>query len=366
MKNIEQIIAIEKEIGQLASGFENYQLSPTETRSEQIANLIRQRVKGLPEKESLRIIGEFEGMGPLAEPMADPQITEILVNGPDQIFIEKNGCLELYPDRFASRLSYLNFCYRLMEEARVIMTNEVPVAQGQLRNFRLHMIGAEITQSFVHICLRRHPENPWTFHKLGEANWGTEEQRRALEKIVKSQMNFLVVGSTGSGKTSVLNACLQSLGKSERCVLIEDTLELKIPNAASMRLLTREDPNGILRKIDQSDLVKNSLRLRPDRLVMGEVRGEEAKDFLMALSTGHAGSFGSLHAASAAQALIRLEMLIQLGAPHWSLNAVRRLIQMSLQAIVVIGRKNDGQRFLEGIYRLTSLEDSGVLLEKVN
>ena len=364
MTLMKKISDIEKEISQLASGFENYQLTPELSRSEQISLLIRQQIKGLSNADAHRVIEEFEGWGPLDLPAKNPEITEILINGIDQIFVERSGRLELWPDQFVSELSYRNFCHRLLDEARVVMTNEVPVVQGQLRNFRLHMIGAEITKSTVHICLRRHPENPWTFDKLGQANWGNNDQRTILQKIVKNQLNFLVVGSTGSGKTSVLNACLQSLNMNDRCVLIEDTLELRVPNKASIRLLTREDPNGILRTIDQSELVRNALRLRPDRIVMGEIRGEEAKDFLMALSTGHAGSFGSIHASSAAQALIRLEMLIQLGAPHWSLNAVRRLIQMSLQAIVVIGKKNDGHRFLEGIYRLTSLEDSGLLLEK--
>jgi len=130
-----------------------------------------------------------------------------------------------------------------------------------------------------------------------------------------------------------------------------------------MRLVTREDPQGVLPPVDQMQLVRRTLRLRPDRIVMGEVRGAEAKDFLMALATGHGGSFGTLHAQDASQALLRLEMLIQMGAPQWGLQAIRRLIQLSLDYVIVAEKNKAGNRHLKGIYRLCSLEDNGFLLE---
>jgi pilus assembly protein CpaF len=340
-------------------------MAPDQNRGEKIQSVIKKRTHELSEPDCKRIHEEFNGDGPLAELFSQTDITEIMVNGPFEIWFEKNGRLNRFHDRFVSKNSFRNYCFRLMEEAKVQLTSENPTAHGHLRQFRLHMIGCELTVSNVHLSFRRHPENPWTLQKLGEKGWGKQDQIVALERLVESKLNFLVVGGTGTGKTSVLNACLQRLPENERTVLIEDTLELKIPNTASMRLLTREDPNGILKKVDQTELVRNALRLRPDRLVMGEIRGDEAKDFLMALATGHAGSFGTLHAATAAQALIRLEMLIQIGAPNWSLSAVRRLIQMSLQAIVVIGRNSEGQRYLEGVYRISSLEENGILLERV-
>lgn len=356
---------IEADLQTLSTEFESYQMAPDQGRQEKIQALIQQKIKTLPAREQNRVQAEFHGDGPLGELFQQADITEILVNGPFDIWFERNGRLQRYDDRFASRNSFRNYCFRLMEEARVQLTSEHPTAHGHLRQFRLHMIGGELTGSQVHLSFRRHPENPWTFEKLSANGWGQEDQIQEIQRIVDSHLNFLVVGGTGTGKTSVLNACLQRLPENERAVLIEDTLELKVPNPASMRLLTREDPNGILKKVDQTELVRNALRLRPDRLVMGEIRGDEAKDFLMALATGHAGSFGTLHAATAAQALIRLEMLVQIGAPNWSLSAVRRLIQMSLQAIVVIGRNEKGERLLEGVYRVSSLEENGLLLEKI-
>lgn len=359
------ILQIESELQNISIDFKIFQRDPKQLQSEKSLELIERRISNLLPIEQERIKAEFFGNGPLASLFDDKEITEILVNGPFKICYEKNGCLNNYEDCFASKLSYRNFCHRLMEEAKIQLTSDSPIAQGNLKSFRIQMIGSELTQDGVHLSLRRHPENPWTFDKLLENGWGNSNQVEAIKKILSQKKNFLVIGGTGTGKTSVLNACLQELGQTERCVLIEDTLELKIANEASMRMLTRTDTNGILRTIQQQDLVKSALRLRPDRLVMGEIRGDEAKDFLMALSTGHSGSFGTLHAASAAQALIRLEMLVQMAAPFWSLQAIRRLIQLSLDYIVVIKRSNSGKRELEGLYRISSLEESGFLIEKI-
>jgi pilus assembly protein CpaF len=254
---------------------------------------------------------------------------------------------------------------RLCQEAHTHLTVENPFSEGRFQDFRVTLIGTELTGTHLHLSLRRHPKNPWTFQKLHENGWCSAHTLPLFQKIIAERKNFLVIGPTGSGKTSVLNSFLGLLDEKERVVVIEDTSEIALPNKASMKLLTRDDPQGILSSIDQTQLLKRSLRLRPDRLVMGEVRGAEAKDFLMALATGHAGSFGTLHAQTAAQALIRLEMLIQMGAAQWGLSAIRRLIQLSLDYVIVAGRSPHGQRELQGIYRLCSLEDHGFLLEPV-
>jgi pilus assembly protein CpaF len=229
----------------------------------------------------------------------------------------------------------------------------------------MHLVGKELTQKDNVLCLRRHPKNPWSFERLANSGWASASQIEILKNILAEKKSFLVVGPTGAGKTSVLNACLGELSDCERNVLIEDTEELYLPNDCSTRLLTRTDAKGLLPNIDQAILLKQALRMRPDRIVVGEVRGAEAKDLLMALSTGHEGSMGTLHASNPHQALMRLEMLVQLGAPFWSNQVVRRLIFLSLQYIIVVNRDHSGQRHLEGIYALTSLEDTGFLLEKL-
>jgi pilus assembly protein CpaF len=311
-----------------------------------------------------RIEEEYFACGPLELLLDDPTITEIIVNGGEAIWFERAGRLERHDDQFLSALSYRNFIARISREAGMQATLDCPFADGSWRDYRVHLIIPPASGDQAVMTLRRHPRNPWTLQTLSEQDWADARSFEVLEQLVKAHTNFLVVGGTGSGKTSVLNACLQLLPDSERVVIIEDTRELKAPNGASSQLLTRRDPNGHLREVDQSELVRQALRMRPDRIVMGEVRGPEAKDLLMAFATGHKGCMGTLHAENPRQALIRLEMLIQLGAPQWSLQAVRTLIWLSLQAVVVVGRTENGKRRLEGIYRISSLEDVGFLLER--
>lgn len=335
------------------------------SREVKIRETLRTEFSRLGEDVRDRASAEFEGFGPLETLMGDEEISEILVNGWDNIWIERGGRLSRHADRFASPRSYRQALERLGDESHLHLSVERPMAQGKLRGFRVQMIGAELTQDQTALSLRRHPKNPWNFESLAKIGWARPEAFAILDEWIRGHLNFLVVGPAGSGKTSIVNACLQRTPDNERTLLLEDTQELACPNPVSQRLLTRQDPQGILPEIPMSELVRQSLRLRPDRLVLGEIRSAEAKDFLMALSTGHAGSFGTIHASSAHQALIRLEMLVQLGAPHWGLGAIRRLIYLSLQGIVVVGRNEKGERRLQGLYRISSLEENGLLVERL-
>jgi pilus assembly protein CpaF len=311
-----------------------------------------------------RLEHEYFDAGPLVSLFSDSEITEIIVNGPESIWIERHGRLSRVDDRFLSALTYRNFISRMCREAQMIATLDRPFADGCWRGSRVHLIIPPASGEFAVVTLRRHPENPWTLGRLAEKNWASPSGFQTLKRLVTEKKNFLVVGGTGSGKTSVLNACLLEVG-ADRVVTIEDTSELKLPNDASTKLLTRHDPQGHLREIDQTELLRQALRMRPDRLVLGEIRGGEAKDLLMAFATGHTGCMGTMHADNARQALIRLEMLVQLGAPQWNLHAVRSLIHLSLHAVVVIGRRESGEREMEGVFRIASLEDNGFLLEKM-
>lgn len=345
---------------------DEFMLSPDEEqnlRSQKMKQIFALHTQSAAPEVQRRIHQEIHSWGPLSEPINDETISEIIVNGPESIWLEKKGRLERHTDHFFSDLSYRNCLDRICHAANTHITKEHPCADGQFESFRLSLVGADLTRGDVHFTLRRHPTNPWNFQRLREQNWCSEADLGIIQRIQKDRKNFLVVGTTGSGKTSVLNAFLNLVSQDERVVIIEDTPEIAIPNEASMRLVTREDPQGVLPAVDQMQLVKRTLRLRPDRIVMGEVRGAEAKDFLMALATGHGGSFGTLHAQDASQALLRLEMLIQMGAPQWGLQAIRRLIQLSLDYVIVTEKSSAGDRRLKGIYRLCSLEDNGFLLE---
>jgi pilus assembly protein CpaF len=309
-----------------------------------------------------RVRSEFFGYGPLESLIEDHQVTEILVNHPTSVWYEKGGCLEKLNDHFFSELSYENILERICQSSGRFLSLNHPYVESKFLNFRLTLVDRSLSGHHL-LSLRRHPENPWTFDRLVRQGWCTDSQKQGLELILREKKNFLVIGATGSGKTSVTNAFLASLESSERAIIIEDCAELAIPNDSSVRLLTRDDPYQQLSEVSQQDLIRRSLRLRPDRLVMGEIRGPEAKDFLLMISTGHEGSLGTLHAKTPQEALIRLEMLIQLGAPQWKLEAIRKLISLSLNYIVVTERGLAGQRRLQNIYKLMSLEDSGFTLE---
>jgi pilus assembly protein CpaF len=338
---------------------------PDEKEAEShLINTINSRTADCDPSTKNRILKEFLELGPLELVLADPEVTEVLVNGRDTIWIERRGCLFRYEDCFLSELTFRNAIRRLCRQSETQVTLDHPYASGAWMNHRLQIVGPPLSKDYV-ITLRAHPQNPWTISKLVESEWCDLRQAEALKKLIRSRMSAIIIGPTGAGKTSVLGACLQELESDERAIILEDTDELKVPNESSTKLLTRIDPQNILPPVHLSDLLRHSLRLRPDRLILGEVRGPEAKDLMLALATGHSGSFGTLHANSAQEALLRLEMLVQLGAPQWTQSTVRRLIHLSLHYIIVAHKQTSGRRFLEGIYRLSSLEEFGFLVEKI-
>jgi pilus assembly protein CpaF len=309
-----------------------------------------------------RILDELFDCGPLGPLLQDEEVTEIIVNGPESIWYEKGGHFVQHDDRFHSAFTLSQFVQMICLEARIRLDLNQPFADGVWRGLRTHLAQFPLVNCSHSICFRRHPVQRWTLTKLIEEGWATDEQFGQMLRLLQERRNFLIVGPTGAGKTSVLSALLTELPRNERSIVIEDTDEIKIANELSAKLLTRA-PSGTLRAYDQTELVKQSLRMRPSRLIIGEVRGGEAKDLLLALSTGHSGSIGTLHASSARQALLRLEMLVQIGAPEWSLDTIRKLILLSLDYLVVVEMKN-GNRLLEGVYKICSLEKVGFLLER--
>ena len=305
-----------------------------------------------------RISEEFLGSGPLYSLIEDPDITEIVLDGRENIFYEKKGSgFTKHNDCFLSKWTFENFVRELTKSPLSIQN---PFADGKWKNFRVHIISSPITSRSYHITLRKHPKEAWTFDKLKDSFWGPSPAIDILKKAIQSKLNILIAGPTSSGKTSVLNACLKEFHPKERAVIIEDSEELILPTPFSVKLLTRNSPQ--LPSIDQSILVQQSLRMRPDRIVMGEVRGSEAKDLIMALATGHEGSIGTIHAHHHKQALLRLELLVQTSRLNWSKESIRNMIHLGLD-IVVILKKDKCLRKLKGIYQITGLEKTGFLFE---
>jgi pilus assembly protein CpaF len=342
---------------------------PSDGEKEDFQTQVKKRLENnysniAPELKA-RIHAEFFSSGPIENLIADSEITEIIINGPKTIWFEKRGQMHAHDDHFLSITSYQNFVQRLTLESKIQANLDRPFADGYWRQYRVHIIIPPLAQGEAHLSLRRHPNNSWSLPRLEEVRWASPDALLYLKNMVKNHMSFLIVGATGTGKTSVLSACLQEVESSERIIIIEDTNELHLPNPLSAKLVARHDPQGLLKDIDQSELLRQALRMRPDRIIMGEVRGAEAKDLLMTLSTGHRGGIGTLHADSARQALYRLEMLIQMGAPQWSTKAIRHLIYFGLQAVVCVKREN-GVRKLDSIHKIVSLEETGFCLEQVS
>ena len=311
-----------------------------------------------------RFTDELFGVGPIEPLMQNKNISEIIINGKDHIFYEEKGSLHALPDIFLSELTFQNFVHRVSEEAGVTLDLKQPFADGNWQGWRLHIIRHPLVNVDFHLSFRRHPHNPWTLQRLKDHGWAPDKALNIMEQILKDKSNILIVGPTSSGKTSVLNACLQAMPSNERIIAIEDSSELKLPNPFSTKLLTRTNSNSpdTLLNIDQSELVRQSLRMRPDRIIMGEARGAEAKDLLMALATGHSGSLGTIHAKDHKQALWRLEMLVQIGAPAWDTHTIRQMIALSIEYLIVLGRYM-GERKLMGIYKLSGVEQTGFLFE---
>lgn len=311
-----------------------------------------------------RLKSEVLGMGPLEVLIKDPDVTEILVNSWRHIHFEKHGELLKHEDFFATEHSYEQFIERLSRICQTFMNREKPFIECQFENLRITVIFRDLSRGHHLVSLRKKKDVHIPLAHLTESGWCSSQQAEAVKKMIQDRKNFLVIGGTGSGKTTVLQSLLFEMSCKERVVIIEDTQELNPASDLSVSLLTQTNILDPQQNVTMEDLLKRALRLRPDRIGVGEIRGAEAKTLLMALSTGHEGSFGSLHARDAHEALMRLEMLIQMGAPQWSVVSIRRLIGITIDYILVVEKK-DGERKLQSIHQVASVEDVGITLNQI-
>jgi pilus assembly protein CpaF len=316
--------------------------------------------------ERSRIQDELFGPGPLACLLTETSITEIVVNSHEQIWFERQGRWSQHQDRFFSELTFRNFLHRLAKDSGAKVDFRKPYADGRWREFRIHRVGPPIAQGLGQLCLRRIQQQAWSLDGLFESEWVPERDqanvRQILKRLVHEHQNVLIFGGTSSGKTSVLGALLAEMRMEERLIILEDTDEIIPPNPLSVKLLAKDQVLDDDLKVPIEELLRQSLRMRPDRIIVGEVRGGEAKDLLMALATGHRGCWGTLHARTAQEGLMRLEMLVQMGAPQWSNATVRQLIAQSVQGLIQLSRDENGKRRLDAVHRIASLEDRGICL----
>lgn len=298
----------------------------------------------------------------LQELMDDNRITEIMVNGPDCIFVEKEGRIQRYENRFTSGEKLEDIIQQIVAKANRVVNESSPIVDARLENgSRVNVVLPPVALNGPILTIRRFPEKPIGINELLEFGSITQEAADFLQKLVFCGYNIFISGGTGSGKTTFLNALSGYIPKQERIITIEDSAELQIQGVDNLvRLETRNANIEDCRPVTIRDLIKTSLRMRPDRIIVGEVRSAEAIDMIQALNTGHDGSLCTGHANSARDMLYRLETMVLMGMDI-PLSAVRRQIANGLDVIVHLGRLRDKSRKVMEIVEITGFENDEIL-----
>lgn len=302
-------------------------------------------------------------MDVLQELLEEPEVTEIMVNGMDGIFLERGGQILRWEKNFYSRERILDVIQQMISACNRVVNESSPIVDARLENGdRVHVVLPPVAVNGPIITIRRFPERPITMDRLLELESLSREEADFLRDAVRSGYSILVAGGTGSGKTTFLNALSEYIPAGERVVVIEDTAELQIQNVENLvRLETRTSGMEECKEISIRDLIKASLRMRPSRIIVGEVRGAETFELLTCLNTGHDGSFCTCHANSTHDTISRLETMVLMGM-ELPLQAIRRQIASGIDLIVYLGRLRDKSRRLLEITEVTGMEGEQVAL----
>ena len=342
-----------------------------ESSDEEIRELIdgmlvkesRESPISLAERKRLRkeLFHAVRKLDVLQELVDDPQITEIMINGPDRIFIERDGKLAESGLRFDSREKLQNVIQQIVSDCNRVVNEASPIVDARLENgARVNVVLNPVALNGPIVTIRRFPDQPITMEDLVRFGSVTEEVCEWLGSLVKAKYNIFISGGTGSGKTTFLNALSDYIPQEERIITIEDSAELQIKNLRNLvRMETRNENVEGCQEITIRDLIKTSLRMRPDRIIVGEVRGGEAFDMMQCLNTGHDGSMSTGHANSSGDMLIRLENMILMGM-EIPLEAIRQQIASGIDIIVHLGRLRDRTRKVLEIVEILGYEEGEI------
>ena len=288
----------------------------------------------------------IRGLGVLGAIITDPEVTEVMINGFKDIFIEKEGCLYKLDSQFESRRELEIIITKFVSKAGRAVNESDPIVDFRLEDgSRVNVVMQPVALNGPIVTIRRFPKEAMTVEKLIELGSITTEVAEVLKQLVKAKYNIFVCGGTGSGKTTFLNALSNFIPSDERIITIEDSAELQIKNIDNLvQLETRNAGVGGKGAITIRDLIKSALRMRPERIVVGEVRGSEALDMLQAMNTGHDGSLSTGHANSPADILSRLETMVLQGAEGLPLEAIRQQIASAIDIIIHLSRIRDKSR----------------------
>ncbi|HVV27831.1 MAG TPA: CpaF family protein [Rhizomicrobium sp.] len=314
----------------------------------------------------LDVANEIVGFGPLQPLLDDASVDDVVVNGPLCIYAERRGELEPVPARFRDAAHLMNVIQRIVAPIGRRVDESSPYVDGRLPDgSRVNVIIPPIALDGAHLSIRKFRAVPLTGDVLVQNGTLTSEGLRILSSAVHARRNILVSGGTGSGKTTLLNVLGSFIGSRERVVTIEDTAELRLQMPHVVRLETRAACTDGAREVTARDLMRNALRMRPDRIVLGEVRSHEAIEVLQAMGTGHDGSMATIHANGTADALERLEMLVGLHGFSSDLQSVRRFIVSAVDMVVQMARGAAGRRVVASIIELAGLEGTHYALREI-
>ena len=331
---------------------------------EMVIHCSRQYALSLKDRQQLgrEIFDAIRRMDILQELVEEEEVTEIMINGTQGIFIERKGRLFQWDKNFASKEKLEDVIQQIVAKCNRAVNEASPIVDARLENgARVNIVLAPVALNGPIVTIRRFPSHPIGMTDLLAYGSLTNEAARDLEKWVKAGYNIIISGGTGSGKTTFLNALSQYIPSTDRVITIEDSAELQLQGIPNLvRLETRDSKGEGTMAITIRDLIRSSLRMRPDRIIVGEVRGSEAIDMLQALNTGHDGSLSTGHANSATDMLMRLETMLLMGM-ELPLSAVRRQIASGVDIIVQLGRLRDKSRKVLEIVEITGYEDGEIV-----
>lgn len=312
------------------------------------------------------ICDEIVGYGPIDSLMRDETVNDILVNGPHNIYIERAGVLSKTNKFFIDNRQLLDIARRLVNKIGKNIDESHPLVDARMPDgSRLNVVIPPIAIDGTSLSIRKFGSGRRSFHDLVKFSSLNESMANFLVIAARCRMNIIISGGTGSGKTTMLNALSQFIDANERTVTLEDAAELKLQQDHVVRLETRTGGDDNRGKITMRDLLINALRMRPDRIVLGECRGEEAFEMLQAMNTGHNGSMSTLHANNAKDALARLESMVIMAQSELPLVAIRRYISSSINFIIQVSRLPDGQRKVTSITEVLGMESDNIITHDV-
>lgn len=341
-----------------------------EALEEKIEEIVAQRLAGeycpIDRRVSIvqQVYSSIRGFGLLDNIMNDDEITEVMINGTDHIFIEKSGKLQKLDRKFESERRLEDIIQRIVGLAGREVNQANPIVDTRLPDgSRVNVVLPPIALCGPTITIRKFSKNPMTIEKLIQYGSITQEIANVLELFVKAKYNIFICGGTGSGKTTFLNALSNYIPKEERVITIEDSAELQIVGVDNLVSLETRNANAAgVGAITIRDLIKSSLRMRPERIVVGEVRGGEALDMLQAMNTGHDGSLSTGHANSTQDMLSRLETMVLQGAEGLPLEAIRQQIASAVDIIIHLSRLRDHSRKTMEITEVVGYENGRIIL----